>query len=468
MVFSTYIFLFIFLPLVLVLYFNPFLKGRKFKNTLLLISSLLFYAWGETYFVFIMILSIIMNYVLARLIDSGSKRKFFLTLAVLWNIGLIFVFKYLSFVLENLHMISTKIPLVTIALPIGISFFTFQSLTYVIDVYKKEVPVQENIFDLALYIALFPQLIAGPIVRYSTVQNEISNRTETRDDFTQGSFRFILGLAKKCLVANYAAQIADSVFSSMGTADFNGANAWIGAIAYTIQIYFDFSGYSDMAIGLGRIFGFHFEENFNYPYISKSITEFWRRWHISLSSFFRDYVYIPLGGSRVSPHRHILNLAAVWVLTGIWHGAAWNFIIWGIFYLVLQLMEKFIFMKFLKFSESKATRLLQKTALHAYSLLFIIIGWIIFRCTSLADIVTYIKTMFSFSGSIINNFYLRNGAAFILAIGVLGSMPLAKLIKNKESTWYGIARSAWILLMFILSALTVIKGGYNPFIYFNF
>ncbi|MDR2137258.1 MAG: MBOAT family protein, partial [Synergistaceae bacterium] len=345
MVFSSTVFLFLFLPGLLAVYYNPFFlfsksphKGRTFRNTILLLASLCFYAWGEPLFVFAMMASILVNWGFGLLLARGKSKKGVLTAAVIYNVGLLFVFKYLSFTLRNVDYVFRTGVTVDIALPIGISFFTFQLMSYVFDVSRTPELARRNPLDVALYVSLFPQLIAGPIVRFETIAGEIRGRVETSRDFTEGMTRFVFGLGKKLLIANYVGFLADEIFAS--SLPLSAATAWIGAIAYTLQIYFDFSGYSDMAIGLGWMFGFHFEENFDYPYISKSITEFWRRWHISLSTWFRDYLYIPLGGNRGSKSRTIFNLFIVWLLTGMWHGANWTFIVWGLYYFVLLLAER--------------------------------------------------------------------------------------------------------------------------------
>jgi D-alanyl-lipoteichoic acid acyltransferase DltB (MBOAT superfamily) len=322
---------------VLIGYYNPIWKGRKFKNTFLLLASLGFYAWGEPVVVFLMIVTICLNWLLVLRIDAAGEqttRRRYMRTAIALDIVFLFVFKYAAFVSKNLALLfGSNSFIITIALPIGISFYTFQLMSYVFDVYYKKMAARKNLTGVALYVSLFPALIAGPIVRYETIAREIDGRIETPEDFTEGIARFVIGLGKKMLIANYAGFIADRIFAlnSLSGGNLSAASAWLGAIAYTLQIFFDFSAYSDMAIGLGRMFGFHFLENFNYPYIAKSISEFWRRWHISLSTWFRDYVYIPLGGSRVSKKRLVGNLFVVWLLTGIWHGANWTFVIWGCF-----------------------------------------------------------------------------------------------------------------------------------------
>ena len=402
-------------------------KFRTYKNLVLLAFSILFYAWGEPAFVLVMILSIIANYAFGRLIDKYRKKdKVFLWLSVIFNLGILFIFKYLCFTLQNIGwLINKDFSSIKIALPIGISFFTFQAMSYVIDVYKKKVKVQKSLFNLGLYISLFPQLIAGPIVRYETIAKEIENRYENYDDFAEGTVRFIQGLAKKVIIANQVALVADAAFETPIN-ELSTAFAWLGAIAYTLQIYFDFSGYSDMAIGLGRMFGFHFLENFNYPYMASSITDFWRRWHISLSSWFRDYVYFPLGGSRVdSKSSHIFNLFVVWLLTGIWHGANWTFIAWGLFYFILLVIEK-------------QTGLDKKKAWwgHIYTMFFVILAWVLFRATNITNAYEYIKVLFVSNGTSPDCFWLYwSNYRFYLILGLILSFKWKSLFitKNEEA-----------------------------------
>lgn len=462
MVFSSTIFLFLFLPFVLLIYYNPIFKSRKFKNIILMCVSIGFYAWGEPIFVFVMLFSIVFNWFLAlKIAGTGEKvKKIFLIISIVYNIGLLFIFKYLSFVVENVSLLLNRDKWsLKIALPIGISFFTFQILSYVLDVYNGKVKVQKNVLKVALYVSLFPQLIAGPIVRYSLIEDEIDHRKESWDSVEKGLFRFVYGLAKKVLMANYMAIIADNVFS-MNTRTF--VMAWLGAIAYTLQIYFDFSGYSDMAIGLGEIFGFHFEENFKHPYISSSVTEFWKRWHISLSSWFKDYVYIPLGGNRVSRNRWIFNLFIVWLLTGIWHGANWTFLVWGLLYFIFRLLETYI-------------PVIKKLGVfsHIYTMLIVITAWVIFRSESLLQAVRYIGQMFGIGNSrFIDSVaidYMKN-SWLLFGLGVIFSTPAyqtaLKKIKNAEVRQA--CECAVILFLFVLSVLACIKSTYNPFIYFNF
>ncbi len=437
---------------------------RTYKNLILLVFSILFYARGEPAFVLVMILSTTTNYTFGRLIDKyRNKDKLFLWLAVLFNLGILFIFKYLCFTLNNIGwLINKDFSYIKIALPIGISFFTFQAMSYVIDVYKKKVDVQKNLFNIGLYISLFPQLIAGPIVRYETIEKEIENREETFDDFSDGTFRFIQGITKKVLIADNMAIIADCAFET-NVLDLSMSMAWIGAIAYTLQIYFDFSGYSDMAIGLGRMFGFHFLENFNYPYMASSITDFWRRWHISLSSWFRDYVYFPLGGSRVnSKARHIFNLFVVWLLTGIWHGANWTFLVWGLLYLFLLVVEK-------------QTGLDKKKAWwgHIYTMFFVIITWVIFRAENLTHAFYYLKTMFlgyenmvlPKNISMITFIALATACAFSLPIHEL---RIFKILNTKYEKTITFVNTLAVIILFVLTAIFICSSSYSPFIYFNF
>ena len=383
MVFSSAEFLFLFLPCTLLLYYNPFFRSKGFRNVLLMMVSLFFYAWGEKVYVLLLLASIAANWWLGLRVESGRRhRRIFLTTAVVLNLAGLFVFKYLGFVCENLSALGLPLPEVRLALPIGISFYTFQAMSYVIDVYREKSPAQRSVLDVGLYVSFFPQLIAGPIVRYETIAAEIHGRQETWEDFCQGVPRFIQGLGKKVILANSMAIIADAAFDELTA--ISVPMAWLGAIAYALQIYFDFSGYSDMAIGLGRMFGFHFLENFNQPYLAVSITDFWRRWHISLSTWFRDYVYIPLGGNRVSPRRHLLNLLVVWLLTGVWHGADWAFIFWGLGYFLLLMAEKY-------------GHIDQKLGFlrRPWTLFWVLMLWVLFRAEDLGKAVEYFAAMFT-------------------------------------------------------------------------
>ncbi len=468
MLFSSSVFIFLFLPIVVFIYYVFLRKSRPLQNIFLLLASLAFYAWGEVFFVFIMILSIAANYLFGILVHRAKQKKAkksALAISVVFNLSILFVFKYLTFGVSNINnLFGLSIPVADIALPIGISFFTFQAMSYVIDVYRGE-PVQKNILNVGLYISFFPQLIAGPIVRYHTIADQIQNRRESFDDFSAGVCRFIIGLGKKVLLANSLAVAADAAFDG-NISSTSASFAWVGAVAYSLQIFFDFSGYSDMALGLGRMFGFHFLENFNYPYISGSITEFWRRWHISLGTWFRDYVYFPLGGSRVkSRGRLILNLFIVWMLTGIWHGANWTFFVWGLMYFVFLTVEKL-------------TGLHKKQGLkiirHIYTLLVVVIGWVIFRSDTLLDAWNYIAVMFGGTGRLFDNsavFFLKENIVYFAA-GLICCTPAIRLLYHKliskAKRLTSVIAAVSLLAITLLSVVYIIKGTYNPFIYFNF
>ena len=467
MTFSSLIFIFVFLPLFILSYFV--FKNRMYRNLIILVFSLAFYAWGEPIYILLMLFSITINYLLALFIDKSAKtkRKVFLILAVIINLGLLGIFKYTDFIINNINLIfNTNISNANIPLPIGISFYTFQALSYVIDVYLKKVKVQKNIFYLGCYITFFPQLIAGPIVRYETIEHELSNRKENISDFAYGIRRFIKGLGKKVLIADNVGYIATALLS-LEAYNYGFLGALIGIVAYALQIYFDFSGYSDMAIGLGRMFGFKFLENFNYPYIATSITDFWRRWHISLSSFFRDYVYIPLGGNRVKKGRFIFNVIVVWTLTGLWHGANINFMLWGMYYGILLLIEKLFLHKYLE--------KLPKVLRHLYAIIIILIGWGIFRATSFNDVKDLLQSLIFINGLGNFNMFTYTGAISIkyilfFIIGLLFATPLMdKLVDKIKDTKYGnyIVDICYILI-FILSVIFIIVGSYSPFIYFRF
>lgn len=475
MVFSSTVFLFAFLPVTLLGYY---LIRRELRNAFLLVMSLLFYAAGEPRFVFVMMASIVANYLLGLLLwKSRTSKRFFrrilLLLTLVVNLGLLFYYKYYDFAISNFNrLLGSDLPLRHIALPIGISFFTFQGMSYVLDIYMGKAEVQKNPLNVALYIALFPQLIAGPIVRYSDVNKEIASRTENVDDFATGVQRFSVGLAKKVILSNNFALLADQAF---GTApDQLGVGlAWLGALAYTFQIYYDFSGYSDMAIGLGQMFGFHFRENFNYPYVSTDVSSFWRRWHISLSSWFRDYVYIPLGGNREG--NVYLHLLIVFFLTGLWHGASWNFIVWGMWHGFFLIMERIL-------RNRNIAIFSMPTALKwVYTMLVVVIGWVFFRASDLAAAVAYVRCMFSFfvhRDNLWTVFYFREYIV-LLALGSLAAAPLIpgiemKLKKKAEKICVIYDRNRdWLKLiscMFLMLASvgTLAVSTYNPFIYFNF
>ena len=474
MLFSSTTFIYLFLPFALICYYGVFRWSRTLQNVFLLIMSLLFYGWGEPKFVFAMLASIAVNWALGLLVNKAkcenktgvAKWGIFITCVL--NLGMLFVFKYLNFTSEILFSLFGKAsPIPKIALPIGISFFTFQAMSYVLDIYRGRGEVQKNILNVGLYVSFFPQLIAGPIVRYETVSKEIKHRKENAEDFFEGFTRFGLGLGKKVLIANNVAIIADNIFGYAKLGSISMPLAWVGAIAYTLQIYFDFSGYSDMAIGLGKMFGFHFLENFDYPYISKSITEFWRRWHMSLGTWFRDYVYFPLGGSRVSKGRVIVNLFAVWALTGIWHGANWTFLVWGLMYFVLLCVEKNT--PFLKKS-GKVINIFK----WIYTMLFVVIGWVIFRSESLKGAFTYLESMFairSISPEELAFFQSTlSQSAVIFLIGFVASTPILKNIGERLKPNF-ITNAVYVLavaLIFVLSISSLVSSSYNPFIYFNF
>jgi len=473
MVFSSFSFLFVFFPILLMVYFILPARFRTGRNLVLLGFSLFFYAYGEPAFLPLILLSVSINYVfglLAGLGCSARMHKCLFAASVATNLSLLGYYKYAVFFMENLNMLGLGLPVPEITLPIGISFFTFQGMSYVIDVYRGDTRSQRNPLSLALYIALFPQLVAGPIVRYRTVADEIVQRKESLDSFAQGGMRFIFGLAKKMILANQLGALADAVFST-GADSLTLSLAWLGAIAYTGQIYFDFSGYSDMAIGLGRIFGFRFLENFNYPYLSKSITEFWRRWHISLSTWFRDYVYIPLGGSRCAKSRQTLNLFVVFLLTGLWHGAAWNFIFWGIYYALLLLCERFLWGKTME----KAPGFLR----HSYTMLLIIMGWVLFRASTLTDALEMAKVMFGTSADFwdVRTVYYWKEYGWVLVIGAVASLPVKRaaeqiLERFKDRPFAGVA-ALWVprclaLGLLALSFLQLLGSAFNPFIYFRF
>ena len=471
MAFSSTVFLFVFLPALLLIYYCKLVKSNKTRNIILLIASLLFYAYGEPIYILVMLVSILINYTMGLLInkckEENKNAKIVLIIGIILNIGILIIFKYLNFILENLTLLTNKdLTIESITLPLGISFYTFSILSYLIDVYKGEIKTNEGLLNIALYITFFPKISQGPIIKYSQMQEEINNRKYVQKDFTEGVIRFIIGLAKKVIIANYIALIADNCFmvGSMST-----ATAWLGAISYTLQIYFDFSGYSDMAIGIGKMFGFNLLENFDYPYSAGSITEFWRKWHITLGLWFRNYVYIPLGGSRVKKPRLIFNLLVVWLLTGIWHGANWNFVIWGLIYFVLLAIEKL--------TNLHKNKKFTKTIGHIYTLFFVIIGWVFFRSDSIESAIKYLTEMFTIGkkGIIDVTFieYLKQ-AWFVLTVGIIASFPVTKAIqkiiekKKINKTIINIVKSVGLCAIFILSLSMCISSTYSPFIYFNF
>lgn len=463
MLFSGIPFLFYFLPCVLLVYFAVPQKGR---NAVLLAASLFFYGWGEPKFLLFMVFSIVQGYVFARLIARGKRKKLFLTLSLVVSFALLAYCKYADFFIENFNAVTgLSLPLLKIALPIGISFYTFQIASYEIDVYRGDVAAQRNFIDFAAYVAMFPQLIAGPIVRYRDIAPQLKERTHSLEAAASGASRFAVGLGKKVLVANVLAQLVSAYKAS---AEQTALYAWLYAIAFTLQIYFDFSGYSDMAIGLGRIFGFTFPENFRYPYIAKSITEFWRRWHMSLGSWFRDYVYIPLGGNRVSKAMWLRNILIVWLLTGLWHGAAWNFVLWGLFFAVFLTAEKLWY-----------GRALAKTRVfkHIYVLLLVIVSFVLFDANSVGEAAAAIGGLFGAAGvsavNPISLYYLRSFAVVFL-IGIVGATPLPKrIVEQLGSTRAGAMVVDVLEPLVLVSVLAVstgylVDGSFNPFLYFRF
>jgi len=459
MVFSSITFIYFFLPAILIAYY---IVPKKHRNLVLLLFSLLFYFYGERNIV--LILSCLLNYTFGTIIGKTKDKKY-LILGIITNIAILMYYKYSNFFISNINQIlNSNIQYLNLILPLGISFFTFQNISYLIDVYKKDVPAQKNVLKYATYITLFPQLIAGPIVRYKDVDNEISNRKEDFENFSNGVIRFIIGLSKKVLIANTIGEMA-SILNQMVTKTV--LSHILEAIGYTVQIYFDFSGYSDMAIGLGLMFGFHFKENFNYPLIAKNITDFWRRWHISLTSFFRDYIYIPLGGNRVSKVKWIRNILVVWALTGFWHGASWNFIVWGLYFFVFLILEKLFLHKVLKNSFIS----------HIYTLSIVLISFVIFNMPDLNSIVIFLKNMTGFGNlSFINAetiYYLKN-YLILLVIAFLSATPILKnlTIKIKEK-WnldfvVNTLQIVSIFSLLIITTASLLSSSFNPFIYFRF
>ena len=477
MVFSSITFLFYFLPIVLITYY---ITPNKFKNIILLLFSLFFYFFGEPKYVVLMITSIISTYVFGMLIDKFKKhKKILLPIFLAITIGTLIYFKYTNFLIENINLwLKNKIDFINVILPIGISFYTFQMISYIIDVYRGEVKVQKNILNLALYVSLFPQLIAGPIVRYSSIEEQLQNRTHTFEKFAVGVRKFIIGLGKKVLIANCLGEL-NSIF--LRGNDISVLFFWIYAISVMLQIYFDFSVYSDMAIGLGKMFGFEFNENFNYPYIAKSITDFWRRWHMSLSSWFKDYVYIPLGGNRTSKIKWIRNILIVWFLTGLWHGAAWNFIMWGMYFGVILIIEKLISSKI-----SINNKIIKSIFSRVYVLITVMISFVIFNTEELSQIKQNICGLFGFGNFTLvskQSLYYLSSYAGILIIAMIASTPICKNFCNKflsENSNFknnkaivitkiiNIVEPIYLLLILVLSTSYIIDGSFNPFLYFRF
>lgn len=468
MLFSSIVFLFSFLPAVMILYY---LLPVRFRNVILLLASLVFYAWGEPVYLFLMLLSILFNYFsgldIARNLQDKRAAKRSLIFNLIINLAVLGFFKYEGFVLDTLNgILPVHISYHALPLPIGISFYTFQILSYIIDVYRGNVKVQTNLPNFALYVTMFPQLIAGPIVQYADVDEQLASREISRTKFGEGSMYFIRGLAKKVLLANTSGMIFTEV-SGLAKDNIAVMTAWLGAFAYMFQIYFDFSGYSDMAIGLGKMFGFEFNMNFNYPYVSKSITEFWRRWHISLSSWFRDYVYIPLGGNRVSKIKHIRSLLIVWFLTGLWHGAAWNFVAWGLYYGVILIIEKYLL--------SPVLDRLPDVVRHIYSIVLVVIGWVLFFSSSFGQAADYIRVMFGAGAHGFadrESMYLLTSNLILWLILIFGSTPLVHfryehMLRSKK--WNTtIINSVVYAALFIVCIAYLVTETYNPFLYFRF
>ncbi len=466
MVFSSVVFLYIFLPIMLLIYF---VVPKKLKNAVMILASLIFFAWGEIRYIFIMLLLAVMDFWCGKNIDKfyddKKKKRVYLLIDVCVNLLILFFFKYADFIITNINNLThLNIPLLNIPLPIGVSFNTFQSLSYIIDVYRGNVKCEKSFYNYLTYTTLFPQIIAGPIVRYETVDEELETKNISLDNFSKGMRRFIIGLGKKVLIANNIGMLWN-ILETGNYSELSMLLSWIGICAFALQIYFDFSGYSDMAIGLAWIFGMDFDENFNYPYISKSITEFWRRWHMTLGSWFRDYIYIPLGGNRKGLLKQIRNILIVWFLTGAWHGASWNFILWGVYFGIVLIIEKIFLLKILE--------KLPKVFRHIYSILLILVSWVIFAFEDLSKVFEYIKVMFT-SDIIYNQeslYYLKN-YLFIIVVGILCSLPIWKILKEKidkkENKWLDILTSFGYLAIFLLSTASLVTDSFNPFLYFRF
>lgn len=471
MVFSSEIFIFIFLPLTVLIYYTlgGVFKNKHFKNYIVLLASLFFYAWGGIEYLPLLASSIFINYIFGIFIDKLKEKeklkKIVLLVGIALNLSLLFYYKYYDFVVGNSNRIlHTGLKYKEIILPIGISFFTFQGMSYIIDIYRKDAKVNKNIFSVALYISFFPQLIAGPIVKYKDIDNQIRKRKESVEGFSYGIERFVIGLSKKVIIADIVGQITDTIFSLSNTG-IDQPTAWLGAILYTFQIYFDFSGYSDMAIGLGHLFGFEFMENFNYPYVSKSITEFWRRWHISLSTWFKEYLYIPLGGNRTG--NKYLNLSIVFLVTGLWHGASWNFIAWGLWHGVFIIMEKFIHKKTWYIKTPSFVKV-------TITMFIVILGWVLFRANGLMDAIHYLAIMFGLNKcteiTFQFSYFLNKKLLFWVFISIIGSTPIIgntlKLYQNKKV--FQVLKTIFIGILLILSIIFIVNSTYSPFIYFQF
>ncbi len=467
MVFSSSVFIFMFLPLVVFLYY---ISGKKLRNYILLLASLLFYAWGGMNYLKILIVSILINYIFGLLIDKTvdkkGLRKFFLILGIILNLALLFYYKYYDFFIANTNaLFNMNLEFKRIVLPIGVSFFTFQGMSYIIDIYRNDGKVNRNIFSVALYISLFPQLVAGPIIKYKTIDEQIRNRKESIEYFSYGINRFVIGLGKKIIISDMLGAISDNIFLLASSSGIDMITAWIGAICYTLQIYFDFSGYSDMAIGLGYFFGFKFPENFNYPYISKSITEFWRRWHISLSTWFKEYLYIPLGGNRRG--NVYFNLFVVFLVTGLWHGASWNFVIWGLWHGLFMIIERFI-------RDKEWYKKIPSYIKVPITLFIVVIGWVLFKATTLEEGLKYLSIMFGLSTfsniTFEYTYFISRKLIVLIIIGIIASTPILKDIFNRyrDIKVFELIKTILITLLFIISIIFMVNSTYSPFIYFQF
>lgn len=461
MVFSSLLFMFIYLPITLLVYY---ISPRKWRNVWLFIVNLVFYGWGEPIYVFLMLFSILINYIAGIVVSNrksnGTNAKTPLIICIIINLAMLFFFKYYDFIASNLaHLGLDFIKPLGLSLPIGISFYTFQTMSYPIDVYRGDAEVQKNFVSFGTFVALFPQLIAGPIVRYKDIADQLDFRANSTDQFASGIQMFIIGLGKKVLLANNIGRLWDIMNSS---SELTVVGAWLGIIAFTLQIYFDFSGYSDMAIGLGRMFGFEFLKNFDYPYISRSATEFWRRWHMSLGTWFRDYVYIPLGGNRRGLLRQFFNIFVVWVLTGIWHGASWNFLLWGLYYAILLMLEKAFLLRWLE----KTPRVIS----HIYTMLIVMIGWVFFAIESLPSCINYLSAMFGGVKFVSSDtiYYLKSYLPTLIVL-IAAATPLGKKIfcKIPDKIKY-ISTPVLELFVLVLSTAYLVASTYNPFLYFRF
>ncbi|KLE14655.1 MBOAT family O-acyltransferase [Clostridium sp. C8] len=466
MIFSSSIFIFIFLPLVVFVYY---ISSKKIRNNILLIASLFFYAWGGLSYLKILIVSILINYLFGILIDKAKDKinlkRCFLLLGIILNLLLLFYYKYYDFFVSNVNtLFNSSLSIKNIVLPIGISFFTFQGMSYIIDIYRNDAKVNKNIFSVALYIALFPQLVAGPIIKYKDINNQINFRKESIEFFSYGINRFVVGLSKKVIISDILGAMADNIFN-LSTTGIDMTTAWIGAICYTFQIYFDFSGYSDMAIGLGYLFGFQFPENFNYPYISKSITEFWRRWHISLSTWFREYLYIPLGGNRKG--NVYFNLFIVFIVTGLWHGSSWSFIVWGLWHGLFMIIERLIRNKMWYKKTPSFIKLFS-------TMIIIMVGWVLFRASSLKAALEYLAIMVGLikfnDMTFTYQYFINNKFIFWIIMAIIGSTPIIRKVSHryKNNKLFQLISVIIISILFIVSMIFIINSTYSPFIYFQF